>query len=435
MMQMNNLTNKRILLGVTGGIAAYKSAELVRRLREQGAEVSVVMTRGACEFITPLTMQALSGREVHTELLDPVAESGRGGGQDSGMGHIELARWCDVVLVAPASANFIARLAHGMADDLLSTLCLATTAPVVIAPAMNQQMWMNIATQENIATLGQREIRIVGPAEGSQACGEIGPGRMLEPGQLILETSQLFSTGILADLKIVVTAGPTREAIDPVRYITNHSSGQMGYAVARAAAEAGANVTLVSGPVSIDPPRQVRYISVDTADQMRDAVMSDIITSDIFVAAAAVADYRCADIAEQKIKKKSEDLQLLLQKNPDILAEVASLPQGPFTVGFAAETENLLDNARSKLQNKKLDMIAANQVGEGLGFNTDENELQVFWQAGNQGQNNQTGKNQIQEELVLKHQTLERAPKEKLARKLIKVIANHYYEKNTTQAH
>jgi phosphopantothenoylcysteine decarboxylase/phosphopantothenate--cysteine ligase len=420
MVQMSNLRNKRILLGVTGGIAAYKSAELVRRLREQGAEVRVVMTRGACEFITPLTMQALSGREVHTELLDHAAESG--------MGHIELARWSDVVLVAPASANFIAHLAHGLADDLLSTLCLATTAPVVVAPAMNQQMWMNIATQENIATLGRREIQIVGPAEGSQACGEIGPGRMLEVEQLILEASQLFSTGILTDLKIVVTAGPTREAIDPVRYITNHSSGQMGFAVARAAAEAGADVTLVSGPVSIDPPEQVRYISVDTADQMRDAVMSYIITSDIFVAAAAVADYRCADVAEQKIKKKSEDLQLLLQKNPDILAEVASLPQGPFTVGFAAETENLLDNARIKLQNKKLDMIAANQVGEGLGFNADENELQVFWEAGDQGQENQT-----QESKIIKHQTLERAPKEKLARQLIKVIANHYYEKNSTQ--
>ena len=430
MMLMNNLTNKRILLGVTGGIAAYKSAELVRRLREQGAEVRVVMTRGACEFITPLTMQALSGREVHTELLDHVAESGRGGGQDSGMGHIELARWCDVVLVAPASANFIARLAHGLADDLLSTLCLATTAPLVIAPAMNQQMWINIATQENIATLVQREIKIVGPAEGSQACGEIGPGRMLEPEQLMLEASQLFSTGLLADLKIVVTAGPTREAIDPVRYITNHSSGRMGYAVARAAAEAGANVTLVSGPVNIEPPHQVRHISVDTADQMRDIVMSDIIESDIFVAAAAVADYRCADVAEQKIKKKAEDLSLLLQKNPDILAEVASLPRAPFTVGFAAETENLLDNARMKLQNKKLDMIAANQVGEGLGFNVDENELQVFWQARDQGQENHTGENQI-----IKHQTLERASKEKLARQLIKVIANHYYEKNTTQVH
>jgi len=422
MMLMNNLTNKRILLGVTGGIAAYKSAELVRRLREQGAEVRVVMTRGACEFITPLTMQALSGREVYTELLDHVAESG--------MGHIELARWSDVVLIAPGSANFIARLAHGLADDLLSTLCLATTAPVVIAPAMNQQMWINIATQENIATLVQREIKIVGPAEGSQACGEIGPGRMLEPEQLILEASQIFSTGLLADLKIVVTAGPTREAIDPVRYITNHSSGRMGYAVARAAAEAGANVTLISGSVNIEPPHQVRHISVDTAEQMRDVVMSDIVESDIFVAAAAVADYRCADVAEQKIKKKSEDLSLLLRKNPDILAEVASLPQAPFTVGFAAETEDLLDNARMKLQTKKLDMIAANQVGEGLGFNVDENELQVFWQAGNQAQENQT----------IKHQTLERAPKEKLARQLIKVIANHYYEKksaqnNTTQVH
>jgi len=351
------------------------------------------------------------------------------------MGHIELARWSDVVLVAPASANFIARLAHGMADDLLSTLCLATTAPVVIAPAMNQQMWINIATQENIATLGQREIKILGPAEGSQACGEIGPGRMLEPEHLILEASQLFSTGLLADLKIVVTAGPTREAIDPVRYITNHSSGRMGYAVARAAAEAGANVTLISGPVNIEPPHQVRHISVDTADQMRDVVMSDIIESDIFVAAAAVADYCCADVAEQKIKKKSGDLSLLLRKNPDILAEVASLPHAPFTVGFAAETENLLDNARMKLQNKKLDMIAANQVGEGLGFNVDENELQVFWQNRDQGQNNQTPEDQI-----IKQQTLERASKEKLARQLIKVIANHYYEKNsakknTTQVH
>jgi phosphopantothenoylcysteine decarboxylase/phosphopantothenate--cysteine ligase len=409
---MNHLINKRILLGVTGGIAAYKSAELVRRLRDQGAEVCVVMTRSACEFITPLTMQALSGRTVHTELLDDAA--------DSGMSHIELARWCDVVLVAPASANFIARLAHGLADDLLSTLCLATTAPVVIAPAMNQQMWSNSATQENVATLGKREIKIVGPAEGSQACGEVGPGRMLEPEKLLQAAGQLFSTGLLADLKMIVTAGPTHEAIDPVRYITNYSSGRMGYAVARAAAEAGANVTLVSGPVTIEPPYQVRHISVQSAHQMRDAVMSGITGSDIFVAAAAVADYRCADVAVQKIKKKSDDLSLLLQKTPDILAEVAGLPQAPFTVGFAAETENLLDNARLKLENKNLDMIAANQVGEGLGFNVDENELQVFWQIGSQ---------------TLNHQILERAPKERLARQLIQVIANCYYEKNTAQVH
>ena len=412
---MNHLTNKRILLGVTGGIAAYKSAELVRRLREQGAEVCVVMTRSACEFITPLTMQALSGRAVHTELLDHAAESG--------MSHIELARWSDVVLVAPASANFIARLAHGMADELLSTLCLATTAPVVIAPAMNQQMWINIATQENITTLGQREIKVIGPAEGSQACGEIGPGRMLEVEQIIKATGQLFSTGLLADLKMIVTAGPTHEAIDPVRYITNYSSGRMGYAIARAAAEAGANVTLVSGPVTIDPPQLVCHIPVQTAVQMRDAVMSDITGSDIFVAAAAVADYRCVDVPEQKIKKKSDDLNLLLQKNPDILTEVAGLAQAPFTVGFAAETENLLDNARLKLKNKNLDMIAANQVGEGLGFNVDENELQVFWQTGSQ----------IPEHQTLNHQVLERAPKERLARQLIEVIATCYYEKNTAQ--
>jgi len=324
-----------------------------------------------------------------------------------------LARWCDVILVAPASANFIARLAHGLADDLLSTLCLATAAPVVIAPAMNQQMWSNSATQDNIETLGRRSIKIVGPAEGVQACGEIGPGRMLEPEQLLQEVAQLFSTGLLTDLKLIVTAGPTREAIDPVRYITNHSSGRMGYAVARAAAEAGASVTLVSGPVTIDPPHQVRHISVDTADQMRDAVMSDIIESDIFIAAAAVADYRCADVAEQKIKKKSDNLSLVLQKNPDILAEVARLPQAPFTVGFAAETENLLVNAQLKLKSKHLDMIAANRVGDGLGFNMDENTLQIFWQAGSQ--------------------ILEQAPKERLARELIQIIANRYYEKNTAQ--
>ena len=410
---------------MTGGIAAYKSAELVRRLRDHGAEVRVVMTRGACEFITPLTMQALSGKEVHTELLDHAAESG--------MSHIALARWCDVVLVAPASANFIARLTHGLADDLLSTLCLATAAPVVIAPAMNQQMWSNPATQANIATLGQREIIIAGPGEGSQACGEVGPGRMLEPDQLILATDQLFSTGLLADLKMVVTAGPTREAIDPVRYITNHSSGRMGYAVARAAAEAGADVTLVSGPVTIEAPHQVRHISVDTAEQMRDAVMSDITKSDIFVAAAAVADYRCADVAEQKIKKKFDDLKLLLHKNPDILAEVARLPEAPFTVGFAAETENLLDNARLKLKDKRLDMIAANQVGEDIGFNVEENMLHVFWQSGSQAPENQTQENKAQGDQTLQHQTLERAPKERLARQLIQVIANHYYEKNSAQ--
>lgn len=421
-LMMNYLTNKRILLGVTGGIAAYKSAELVRRLREQGAEVRVVMTQGACEFIMPLTMQALSGKAVHTKLLDCATESG--------MGHIELARWCDVVLVAPASANFIARLAHGLADDLLSTLCLATTAPVLIVPAMNQQMWSNLATQENIVTLVRRKIKIVGPSEGSQACGEVGLGRMLEPEKIIHEAGQIFSTGLLADLKIMVTAGPTREAIDPVRYITNHSSGRMGYAVARAAAEAGADVTLVSGPVVLDPPQQVSHIFVETAVQMHEAVMLEVAQSDIFVAAAAVADYKCTYTPRQKIKKESDNLNLILQKNPDILAEVAQLSQGPFTVGFAAETENLLDNARMKLKNKGLDMIAANQVGQGLGFNADENELQIFWQVEKQIQ-----EHQAQVHRILGHQILERAPKEKLARQLIQVIANNYYEKNTTQVH
>lgn len=406
----NNLNNKKILLGITGGIAAYKSAELVRRLRDHGAEVRVVMTRGACEFITPLTMQALSGNEVHTELLDHKAESG--------MSHIALARWCDAVLVAPASANFIARLAQGMADDLLSTLCLATSSPIAVAPAMNQQMWKNTATQSNITTLIQRGIKILGPGEGDQACGDVGPGRMWEPDQLIHATAQIFATGLLANLNITVTAGPTREAIDPVRYISNHSSGRMGYAVARAAAEAGANVILVSGPVNIAAPQQVQHIRVDTAAQMRDAVMSGISETNIFIAAAAVADYRCADIADQKIKKNTDDLSLLLQKNPDILAEVAALPLAPFTVGFAAETENLLENARIKLENKKLDMIAANQVGEGLGFNVDDNALQIFW-----GTDTQT----------LQQTTLERASKEKLARQLIEIIAKNYYEKYTKQ--
>lgn len=404
---MNNLKHKRILLGVTGGIAAYKSADLVRRLREQGADVRVVMTRSACEFITPLTMQALSGKPVHTELLDHSAEAA--------MGHIELARWSDVILVAPASANFMARLAHGQADDLLSTLCLAASVPLLLAPAMNQQMWLNQATQDNAILLGSRGIHLLGPAAGSQACGETGPGRMLEPTDLIRYLNNVFQTNLLTARKLVITAGPTREEIDPVRFISNRSSGRMGYAVAQAAVEAGAEVVLISGPASIEYPDRVFFQRVMTAQQMHDAVMNEIRDADIFIGAAAVADYRCSAVANQKIKKSDSSITLTLEKTPDILGEVASLKPSPFTVGFAAETETLLENARKKLVNKKLDMIAANLVGENRGFETEENELQIIWKDGN-----------------IK---LDLAPKEKLARDLIAIIAKRFHEKNPAQTH
>jgi len=330
---MNTLAQKRIVLGVTGSIAAYKSAELVRRLQEHGAEVRVVMTRAACEFITPLTMQALSGNPVHLEFLDADAEAA--------MGHIALARWCDVVLVAPASANFLAQLAHGQAGDLLSTLCLATTAQIMVAPAMNQQMWLNVATQENLNILQQRSINIIGPAEGEQACGEIGPGRLLEPEVLLHDVVKIFKSNLLTNIQLLVTAGPTREAIDPVRYISNRSSGKMGYAIARAAVEADAQVILVSGPSALSPPEHVNFIQVQTAAQMRDAVMANVENMNIIIAVAAVVDYRSAQVSNQKLKKKNNTISLTLEKTPDILAEITSLPRSPFTVGFAAETEQL----------------------------------------------------------------------------------------------
>ena len=406
-MPMNYLKNKRVILGVTGGIAAYKSADLVRRLREQGADVRVVMTRSAREFITPLTMQALSGKPVHTELLDHDIEAA--------MGHISLARWSDVILIAPASANFMAKLAHGQADDLLSTLCLAASVPILLAPAMNQQMWLNPATQDNASILQNRGYQLLGPGTGDQACGETGPGRMLEPMELVQHLSNSFRSDLLGARKIVVTAGPTREDIDPVRFISNRSSGRMGYAVARAASEAGADVILISGPVTLETPDHVRLCQVTTARQMRDAVMNEIIDTDIFIATAAVADYRCKQVADQKIKKISDELNITLEMNPDILAEVAGLTTAPFTVGFAAETESLLDNARRKLVSKKLDMIAANQVGEGIGFENEENRLQILW---NNGEIN-----------------LEQAPKEKLARQFIRIVADRYHEKNSAQTH
>ncbi len=404
---MNTLQGKRILLGISGGIAAYKSADLTRRLREHGASVRVVMTRSACEFITPLTMQALSGQPVHVELLDYKTEGA--------MGHIDLARWADVILVAPASANFMARLAHGQADDLLSTLCLASSVSITLAPAMNQQMWQNPATQANVTLLRDRGVTLLGPATGGQACGETGPGRMLEPLELVDALARGFISDRLSGLKLVITAGPTREAIDPVRYISNRSSGRMGYAVARAAAEAGGNVVLVSGPTQLHQPERIRCQPVTTAAEMHDAVMREIEDAEIFIAAAAVADYRCSQAAIQKIKKDNDELTLLLEKNPDILAAVAARKLPPFTVGFAAETENLLNYAQQKLFNKKLDMIAANQVGMNQGFDTEDNELQVIWSGGS-----------------IK---LERAPKDRLARQLIRLIADRYHEKNTTQTH
>jgi phosphopantothenoylcysteine decarboxylase / phosphopantothenate---cysteine ligase len=401
---MNTLANKHILLGVTGGIAAYKSAELVRRLREREARVKVVMTRAACAFIGPLTMQALSDQPVHIELLDPETESV--------MGHIELARWCDAVLVAPASADFLAKLAHGLADDLLSTLCLATTAPIVVAPAMNRQMWQAQATQSNRAVLESRGVRFFGPAEGGQACGEVGPGRLLEPAAIIEALARLFVPGTLTGVRILVTAGPTREAIDPVRFISNHSSGRMGYAIAQAAMEAGAKVILVSGPVALAAPQGLERISVETVEEMREAVMARIQDCDLFIAAAAVADYRCQEPATQKLKKTAASIiTLTLERTPDVLAQVASLPKPPFTVGFSAETENLEKNALDKLVRKSLGMIVANEVGRpGVGFESDENALSVFWKGGKR--------------------ELSRAPKAQLARDLIEIIAQRYRERD-----
>jgi len=398
---MGIFDNRRIVIGISGGIAAYKSAELVRRLRERGAEVRVVMTRSACEFITPLTLQALSGQPVRTELLDA--------GQETAMGHIELARWSDVVLVAPASANFLARLAGGLADDLLATLCLAADVPVLAAPAMNQQMWRNPATQANVALLSERGIQLLGPAEGDQACGEVGPGRMLEPAQLLDALERVFRNDRLSGVSVLVTAGPTREAIDPVRYISNRSSGRMGYAIAQAAQEAGADVTLVSGPVALAPPERVRRIQVETARQMYDAVLADARETKIFIAAAAVADYRCSETARRKIKKNAPSLSIRLERNPDILGDVARLAPAPFTVGFAAETESLREHALKKLSDKRVNMIAANVVGDGLGFESEENALEVFWNGG--------------------AASLERAPKDKLARRLVQLVADRYFQR------
>jgi phosphopantothenoylcysteine decarboxylase/phosphopantothenate--cysteine ligase len=396
---MGQLFNRRVLLGVTGGIAAYKSAQLVRDLQSAGATVRVVMTHGATEFITPLTLQALSGNPVHQELLDAEAEAG--------MGHIELARWADLVVIAPATADFISRLAQGRADDLLSTLCLATAAPLLLAPAMNQAMWRDPATVANIELLQQRGIALAGPAEGSQACGDVGPGRMEEPDAIAVCAQNMFHSGLLDALHVTVTAGPTREALDPVRYISNNSSGKMGFAIARAAADAGAQTTLISGPVNLDTPERVRRIDVISAQDMHTAALSSLDKCDIFIGCAAVADYRAETTADQKIKKSAENMNIALVRNPDIIAAVASHQQRPFTVGFAAETQDVERYARDKLQRKNLDMIVANDVSNDLaGFNSDNNAASILWEGG--------------------HQSVDLTAKHQLAKILIEVIASQY---------
>jgi len=365
---MCSLSNKRIIVGVTGGIAAYKSAEVVRRLQDRGAEVRVVMTPGAEEFLRPLTMQALSGHPVHTGLLDEKAEAG--------MGHIELARWADLLLIAPASADFIANMVHGRADSLLAAIYLATPAKVAIAPAMNQAMWSHSASVENINNLTRRGVTIIGPESGSQACGDIGPGRMEQPDSIIEQASSLFNSGVLQGKKVVITAGPTREALDPVRYISNHSSGKMGYALAAAAIDAGADVILISGPVALSIPERCQAILVMSADEMQQAALEFAEGADIFIATAAVADYKAASIASEKIKSGDDKMTISLEKNPDIVSSVASTFEDLFVIGFAAESNDVETYAKGKLEQKHLDAIVANDISRtDIGFNSDDNEV------------------------------------------------------------
>jgi len=392
------LKGKKIILGVSGGIAAYKSPDIVRRLKEAGADVQVVMTAGAERFVTALTFQAVSGRPVRGDLWDAKAEHA--------MGHIELARWAELVLVAPATADFMAHLGQGLAVDLLSTLCLATEAPVALAPAMNWVMWENAATQENARRLRDRGVRLLGPVEGELAEGEVGMGRMLEPADIVAALEQ-GGPRPLEGMNVLVTAGPTREPVDPVRYVSNRSSGKMGFALARAAAEAGARVLLVSGPVRLATPRDVRRVDVETAAEMHAAVMQELATTHILVAAAAVADFAPGRAAPEKIKKdKNASLTLRLKKTPDILASAAARKTHPFLVGFAAETEELEKHAREKLKRKRLDLLAANLVGRGRGFDRDDNRLTVYWAGG--------------------EQDLGQASKLELARRLMQLVAERY---------
>ena len=400
------IIDTRILLGVCGGIAAYKSAELVRLLRKRHCEVRVVMTAAACQFVTPLTFQALSGHPVHTELFDAQ--------QEQAMGHIHLARWADLLLIAPASANTLAKLANGLADDLLSTLFLAAECPTYVAPAMNQAMWHKTITQHNLDRLRQFGVNVIGPATGEQACGEQGFGRMSEP-EFICE--QLFTKtnhAHLAGVKLVISAGPTREPLDPVRFISNRSSGKMGYALAESALLSGAEVVLISGPVNLPPPKGAQLLKVETAQQMYDTVLSQSEHCDIYIGAAAVADYRPILVEPRKIKKDHDSSRIVLTKNPDIIAAVASQPHNPFVVGFAAETDDLENYATGKLRSKRLDMIAANWVGQPEGgFDSDYNALQVFWEGGSQ--------------------TLPMTDKRQLANQLLTLISERFHEKNSAQ--
>jgi phosphopantothenoylcysteine decarboxylase / phosphopantothenate---cysteine ligase len=395
--------NKHVLLAICGGIAAYKSAELVRLLRKQGCDVRVVMTRSAQEFVSPLTFQALSGNPVHTELLDA--------DEENAMGHINLARWADVVIIAPATANTIAKCAHGLADDLVTTLFLAATCPIFIAPAMNQAMWNKTITQDNIRKLESYGVSFIGPNAGDQACGETGYGRMAEPAEICQQLSDGAKTGVLHGVKVLISAGPTREYIDPVRYISNRSSGKMGYALARAALQAGADVSLVSGPVNLAAPRGVEIVSIETAAQMYDAVLTRADENDIYIGAAAVADYSPVATETAKIKKQAEQTNLVLQQTKDILADVARSANAPFTVGFAAETNDLTAYAQEKLRKKNVDIIAANWVGqEQGGFDSEQNALEVFWDKG--------------------HTSLAMMDKNQLAEQLINLIATQFNEKN-----
>lgn len=374
-------TANHVLLGISGGIAAYKTPELVRRLREHGAAVQVVLTRSAREFVTETSLQAVSGRQVRSNIWDKEAEAA--------MGHIELARWADIVLIAPATAEMLSRLAQGSAADLLTTICLATEARLMVAPAMNRVMWANPAVQANCQILEKRGTRFLGPGVGSQACGEEGAGRMLEPDDIAQQVITCLpgaintSDRILAGKTVLVTAGPTREAIDPVRYITNRSSGKMGYCVAEAARDAGADVILISGPVSLPKPQGMTIIDIESAEQLLAAAKANAGKADIFIAAAAVADYQPVEVKRNKIKKTDERMTIELVRAPDTLASVSALPQRPFCVGFAAETEKLEEFAKAKMKRKKLDMIIANKVGENLGFDCDENSVVVFWRGGN----------------------------------------------------
>ena len=400
---MSELAGRKVLLGVTGSIAAYKSPDIVRRLKDQGAEVRVVLTASAEKLVSPTVFQAVSGEPVRGDIWDEQAEAA--------MGHIELAKWADTVLIAPATANVIAQLASGSADNLLTTLVLASQAQIALAPSMNQAMWSDTATQANCDVLRKRNVLFIGPDSGEQACGDVGPGRMTEPADIVSRLARGGAAGALEGLKVVITAGPTREPIDPVRFVSNRSSGKMGFAVARAAADAGADVTLVAGPVNLPTPPSVHRMDTETTQQMFDATMGVIEDADIYIGAAAISDYRPLQAAEQKIKKHADTFQLELVKSPDLLATIAALDDGPFTVGFAAETEKLEEHAMSKLERKRLNMIIANLVGANLCFDADDNEVVVLWEGG--------------------RQPFPKLSKQELARQLVDSVATRYRAANS----